>query len=194
VVSNGLFNLVYYLYFELNITSVFIDEVHKYQNWTEEIKNIYDSMPTMNVVFSGSSSLDLFKGTLDLARRTSFKLVYPMNYREYLHFFHNIDIPDFSLEEILQNHEKISLEYASLHKQIRFEEFLQKGQYPYTRDLEEDSHVLKFQNLFDKIIIEDLPVFVNLQTASLDKLRRLLYFIANATPNELSFIHLAKKI
>jgi predicted AAA+ superfamily ATPase len=54
--------------------------------------------------------------------------------------------------------------------------------------------VLKFQNLFDKVILEDLPVFVNLQTASLDKLKRLLYFIANSTPSELSFLLLSKKI
>jgi predicted AAA+ superfamily ATPase len=42
----------------------------------------------------------------------------------------------------------------------------------------------------DKVIIEDLPVFMNLETASLDKLRRLLYFIANSTPSELSFTSL----
>ncbi|MDR3150883.1 MAG: AAA family ATPase [Candidatus Peribacteria bacterium] len=52
---------MYYLYFELNIEQIYIDEIHRYKNWTNELKNIYDSMPTMKIVFSGSSSLDLYK-------------------------------------------------------------------------------------------------------------------------------------
>ncbi|GHV27654.1 hypothetical protein FACS1894176_09760 [Bacteroidia bacterium] len=52
----------------------------------------------------------------------------------------------------------------------------------------------KFQDLMEKVIIEDLPVFINLQTDSLDKLKRLVYFIANTPPSELSFSSLATKI
>jgi predicted AAA+ superfamily ATPase len=83
-------------------------------------------MPTLNVVFSGSSSLDLYKGILDLARRTSFRTLHPLNYKEYLKFFHQIDVPEFTLEEILHHHEKISLDYASIHKSSRFDDFLQR--------------------------------------------------------------------
>jgi predicted AAA+ superfamily ATPase len=182
-----LLKFVEYLYFELDIHRIYIDEIHKYRNWTQEIKNIYDGLPKMQVIFSGSSSLDIYKGVLDLARRADFYTIYPLNYKEYLKFFHQIDIPDFSLEEMINNHEKISLQYASLHKQIRFEEFIQRGQYPYIKKLGTDTFITKVQNLFDKIVIEDLPAFINLQTDSLDKIKRLLYFIANSTPSELSF-------
>ena len=194
IAAEGLFTFVYHLYFDLQVSTVYIDEIHKYAHRTTEIKNIYDSMPTINVVFSGSSSLDLYKGVLDLARRASFWTIYPMSYKEYLKFFHQVEIPDFTVEEILQNHERISSEYGHLHRQTWFQDFINRGQYPYTKDIQSFSYVLKFQNLFDKVILEDIPVFVNLQTASLDKLRRLLYFIANSTPSELSFLSLSRKI
>jgi predicted AAA+ superfamily ATPase len=124
---------------------------------------------------------------LDLARRADFYTIHPLNYKEYLNFFHQISIPDFTLEEILNNHEKISLEYANLHKELRFEDFIKRGQYPYVKKLHNDVYILKMKNLFDKIVIDDLPVFINLQTDSLDKIKRLLYFVANSTPSELSF-------
>jgi len=54
------------LYLTENITTIFIDEIHKYPNWNQELKNLYDSFPKMTLVFSGSSSLDLVKGSYDL--------------------------------------------------------------------------------------------------------------------------------
>ena len=36
---------------------LFLDEVHKYKNWDVEIKNIYDSYRSLNIVFTGSSML-----------------------------------------------------------------------------------------------------------------------------------------
>ena len=190
----GLFKFAYYLYFELWIYEIYVDEVHKYANRIEEMKNIYDSLPKMKVIFSGSSSLDLYKGMLDLLRRTDFYAVNPMNYHEYLQFFHQINIPTFSFLELLENYDKIAVQYWYLHRETLFEDFLQKGQYPYIKNLENTTFITKFQMLFDKVIIEDLPVFMNMQTVSLDKLRRLLYFIANNPPSELSFANLGKKI
>jgi predicted AAA+ superfamily ATPase len=125
--------LAHYLYFEKEIRVLYIDEIHKFPDWIAHIKSIYDSLPTMKVVFSGSSSLDLFKGVLDLVRRVEFYPIFPMNYKEYLKFFHDIELPDFTLSEILERHQKISEEYALQHKQSYFEDFLQKGQYPYLK-------------------------------------------------------------
>lgn len=189
-----LFNLVYFLKKEQNIKNFYIDEIHRYNNWTDEIKNIYDSFPYIKIVFSWSSSLDLYKWILDLARRVSFYKIHTLNYKEYLKFYQNTNIPDFSLDDILKNHKKIALEYGNIHKNTYFKDFIKKWQYPYLKEFDEDSYISKFQNLLDKIIIEDIPVFLNLQTTSLDKLRKLVYFIANSTPSELSFTNLSKKI
>jgi uncharacterized protein len=189
-----LFNFIYFLNHELDLEEFYIDEIHKYSQWTSEIKSIYDSFPNVKIIFSGSSSLDLYKGILDLSRRVSFYKVYTLNYKEYLKLYHNVEIPNFSLDEILKNHTKITLEYWNIHKITYFEDFIKKGQYPYLKEYDDSGYISKFQNLLDKIIIEDLPVFVNLQTASLDKLRKLIYFIANSTPSELSFTNLSKKV
>ena len=190
----GLYQLAHYLYIEKEVRVLYIDEVHKFPDWIEHIKSMYDALPELKVVFSGSSSLDLFKGVLDLVRRVEFYNIFPMTYGEYLNFFHNIKLPTFTLEEVLHNHEKISEEYATKHKQTYFEDFLTKGQYPYIKKYEGLDYVSKFQNLMEKVIIEDLPMFINVQTDSLDKLKRLVYFIANTTPSELSFTNLASKI
>jgi predicted AAA+ superfamily ATPase len=131
---------------------------------------------------------------LDLLRRADFYIVTPMNYSEYLKFFHQIDIPTVSFSELLVNHQKVALQYGDVHRDRYFADFLQKGQYPYIKSLEEENFIEKFQTLFDKVIIEDLPVFLNVQTTSLDKLRRLLYFISNTPPSELSFNGLSQKI
>lgn len=189
-----LFNFVYFLNHELNLEEFYIDEIHKYGDWTSEIKSIYDSFPNVKIVFSGSSSLDLYKWILDLSRRVSFFKIHTMNYKEYLKLYHNIDIPSYSLDEILENHINIALNYGNIHKITYFEDFIKRWQYPYLKEYDFNWYIAKFQNLLDKIIIEDLPVFVNLQTTSLDKLRKLVYFIANSTPSELSFTNLSKKI
>jgi predicted AAA+ superfamily ATPase len=107
----GLLKFVSYLYFEQKVTEIYIDEIHKYKNRIQEIKNIYDSLPRMKVVFSGSSSLDLYKELIDLVRRVDFYTVHPMNYAEYLKFFHHIEIPTFSFVELLENYDQIAVQY-----------------------------------------------------------------------------------
>ena len=46
---------------------LFLDEVHKYKNWQWGIKNIYDNYPSLNVVFTGSSMLQIDEGNTDLS-------------------------------------------------------------------------------------------------------------------------------
>ena len=56
-------------------THLFLDEVHKYPNWSQTIKNIYDDYPELNLVFTGSSLLEILNSRADLSRRA---LVYEM--------------------------------------------------------------------------------------------------------------------
>ncbi|HPI21231.1 MAG TPA: AAA family ATPase, partial [Candidatus Kapabacteria bacterium] len=70
---------------------LFIDEIHKYENWSQELKNIYDSFPTLKVVFTGSSVLDIIKGSSDLSRRAIIYKLQGLSFREFLKLFHNFD-------------------------------------------------------------------------------------------------------
>lgn len=86
---------------------LFIDEIHKYTDWSRELKNIYDSFPTLKVVFTGSSVLDIFKGSADLSRRAIIYKLHGLSFREYLKFFHNYETEVYSLEQIINNEVKL---------------------------------------------------------------------------------------
>ncbi len=189
-----LFKFIYFLYSEYWIKDFYIDEIHKYTDRTIEIKNVYDSIPDWKIVFSGSSSLDLYKWILDLARRVDFYKIYPLNFSEFLKLFYNIDFPVFNFDEIISNHKQISLDLSSKLKNKYIKEYIDFWYYPFSHNIDFNSFIKKIQILLDKIILEDLPVFLDFKTVSLDKLRKLFYFISNTTPSELSFTNLWKKV
>ena len=83
------------------IHHLYIDEIHKYKDWSKELKLIYDYYSELKVVFSGSSVLDLNKGTSDLSRRAIIYHLYGLSFREYLTLYQGLDIPVFSLDEIV---------------------------------------------------------------------------------------------
>ena len=68
------------------------------------------------------------------------------------------------------------------------------GAYPFWLWIEFGSFANLLQKTLDRIILEDLQYIRNYQTQSLDKLSKLIYFIANTTPSELSINHLSQKI
>jgi uncharacterized protein len=78
---------------------LFIDEIHKYTDWSRELKNIYDSFPTLKVVFTGSSVLDILKGSADLSRRAIIYKLQGLSFREYLKLFHNYETSIYTLNK-----------------------------------------------------------------------------------------------
>ena len=81
---------------------LFIDEIHKYANWSVELKQMYDSYPDMQVFFTGSSVLDIYRGMADLSRRAPVYEMQGLSFREYLYLFHGIESPVYTLEEIVE--------------------------------------------------------------------------------------------
>ena len=68
---------------------LFLDEVHKYPNWSREIKEIYDLYESdMRIVISGSSLLSLQQGDADLSRRCVNHDIQGLSFRNFetLHF------------------------------------------------------------------------------------------------------------
>ena len=74
-------------------THLYIDEIHKYDGWSRELKQIYDTHPALKVTFSGSSVLDILKGEADLSRRAVIEHLQGLSFREYLELFHNVKVP-----------------------------------------------------------------------------------------------------
>ncbi|MCL2727741.1 MAG: AAA family ATPase [Bacteroidales bacterium] len=100
-------------FYHLGGTHLFLDEVHKYQSWAIEIKNIYDSYPTLRIVFTGSSMLEIFNASVDFSRRSVVYELKGLSFREFLKYENKIELPVFTLSNILKDHRVIASEIAS---------------------------------------------------------------------------------
>ena len=160
---------------------LFIDEVHKYRDWSKELKMIYDYYPDFNVVFTGSSILDIYKGNADLSRRVVSFYMPGLSFREYLILAEGIRLPAYSLEEILENKVEIPVSKRPL---ALFKEDLSKGYYPF---FSEPGYEIRLRNVVNLTVESDIPVYANLNVASAKKMRQLLYVIAQSVPFKPNF-------
>ncbi len=148
---------------------IFIDEIHKYQGWDQELKNIYDSFPSLKIVFSGSSMLDLVSGSYDLSRRAKLYRLHGLSFREYLNFSQGLHLKDCSFQELLQGITIPEIPKILTH----FETYLAQGYYPFVF---EDSHSYheKTSRIIEKTIFEDIANHYNLKTPNLQHFKRIL--------------------
>jgi len=159
-----------------------IDEVHKYPNWSRELKLIYDDFLDLKVIFTSSSILDIYKGESDLSRRAVTYRLAEFSFREYLMLYENIELPVLTLQEILNKHREISLEFLKLFTPLKhFPKYLKIGNYPYFEQNEEE-YFQKLRNTVNLILEVDLQTTENLDFQTLAKLKRLLFVIASNVP------------
>ncbi|MDT8412768.1 MAG: AAA family ATPase [Vicingaceae bacterium] len=167
---------------------LFIDEIHKYVNWSRELKNIYDAYPKLKVVFTGSSVLDILKGSSDLSRRAIIYKLQGLSFREYLNFFHNYDIEVYSLQQIVTNEAKIpSIE----HPIPLFKDYLKRGYYPFGVENEMN---LRLGQIIVQTLETDIPQYANLNVGTSRKLKHLLSIIAQSVPFKPNFTKIAEII
>ena len=135
-----------------------IDEIHKYNNWAQEIKNIYDSFPDMYIRFSGSSMLNILYEKYDLSRRCVTVEMGTLNFSEYLELSKKKVLPDLSLDEIVTRGSQISMDLAFSHSGILndFQDYLKFGAYPFFIE-DRNTFKNKLFNALQKIINEDIP-------------------------------------
>ena len=76
---------------------LFLDEIHKYKNWSQEVKNIYDYFPNLKIVITGSSALDIYRGKADLSRRAILYKLQGLSFREFIALKYKISLPVFDL-------------------------------------------------------------------------------------------------
>lgn len=160
---------------------LFIDEIHKYNNWSQELKNIYDSFPSLKVVFTGSSVLDILKGSADLSRRAIIYKLQGLSFREYLKLFHNFDTDTYSLEQIVNNEVKLK---DIKHPLPLFNDYLKQGYYPFGLENQLD---LRLGQIIVQALETDIPQYANLNVGTSRKLKRLLSIIAESVPFKPNF-------
>ena len=155
---------------------IFIDEIHKYANWSRELKQIYDSHPDIKVGFTGSSVLDIYKGYADLSRRAPIFMMQGLSFREYLILFHQLEVPAYSMEEILQN--KVVIPHVT-HPLPLFHDYLQRGYYPFAQ--ERDYEIL-LRQVVNQTMEVDIPLYAGMNASTGRKLKKLLSVIAQSVP------------
>jgi len=167
---------------------LFIDEIHKYADWSRELKNIYDSFPALKIVFTGSSVLDILKGSADLSRRAIMYRLHGLSFREYLKLFHNYEAEVYSLKQIVNNEVKLT---DIKHPLPLFNDYLKRGYYPFGLENEMD---LRLGQIIVQTLETDIPQYANLNVGTSRKLKRLLSIIAESVPFKPNFSKISEII
>ncbi|MBR6092106.1 MAG: AAA family ATPase [Bacteroidales bacterium] len=155
---------------------LYIDEIHKYEGWSREIKQIYDTHPALKVFITGSSILDLLDGEADLSRRIVMKHLYGMSFREYLALVHKIHVQVYSLEDVLAG--KAQLKELP-HPLPLFRQYLRDGYYPFAM---EGDFFERMQNVIRQTMESDIPHYAKMSPATGRKLRQMLSIVAQSAP------------
>ena len=155
---------------------LFVDEIHKYKDWSKELKLIYDYHPELQVVFTGSSVLDINKGASDLSRRAVMYHMQGLSFREYLKLFKGIDIARYDLADILHHRVEVADGFRPLP---HFAAYLRQGYYPFAL---EDDFDTRLRQIINQTLESDIPQYAGINAATGRKLKQLLAIIARSVP------------
>lgn len=167
---------------------LFVDEIHKYPDWSKELKLIYDYHQDLKVVFTGSSILDIKKGSSDLSRRAVVYAMQGLSFREYLILFHQIKVPSYSIDEIVN----LQVDIPQLpHPLPLFKDYLKKGYYPFAR---EDDFGLRLRQVVNQTLEIDIPTYAQMNVSTGRKLKQLLAIVAQSVPFKPNMSKLAEML
>lgn len=161
---------------------LFLDEVHKYPDWAREIKLIYDKHKNLQIIFTSSSILEIYKAKYDLSRRAISYFLKELSLREFIAINSGIELPSYSFNEIIENHEEIVKDILKKIKPVyEFNNYITYGAYPYFIE-GKDEYLQKLRNTINIIIENDIPAIFNIDFNSVHKIKKLLYAIATSVP------------
>lgn len=193
--ENSLLEFVHQMLQRHDIQCFYIDEIHKYPNWNQELKNLYDAFPNLKIIFSGSSSINLLKGTYDLSRRAQLVELPGLSFREYLNFKLNTQYEALSLDHLVNNHQAIAADLSHSMTILRhFEDYLLFGYYPNVFDIGQDLIYSTLGNVVEQSIYEDIAHFYNLKTHYLSHFKRILNFLATIPPGQIKTNTIATRL
>lgn len=171
-----------------NGTHLFIDEVHKYKDWSRELKQIYDVHPKLKVTFTGSSILDIQKGEADLSRRVLMYQMQGLSFREYLALFHNTQTKAYTLHEILAH--KVNIPTIE-HPLPLFRDYLKRGYYPFSNEL---GFEFRIQQVISQTIESDIAQFADIKASTARKLKKMLSIVSTLAPYKPNYDNLAQEL
>lgn len=181
-------------FYKLGGKHLFLDEIHTYPNWSREIKELYDLYSTeMRIVVSGSSLLSLQQGDADLSRRCVNHTIQGLSFREFLFFYKGIDIPKYTLEQILNDPWPLTNEVHEKCKPLQyFQEYLQIGYYPYYMQVHDTmDYYSTIENTVSYIIDDELPRICKVDVNNTRKIKALVNILAISVPYDVDIKRLS---
>ena len=172
---------------------LFLDEVHKYPDWSRELKNVYDDHPELQVVFTGSSMLEMLNSRADLSRRALIYRMQGLSFREFLELETGLQFPRLTLETILKEHVPVTDRILGQVRPLNyFEKYLEHGYYPFYIDSGE-YYSLQLEDIIKYIIEVELPLLRGVDVLYARKLKALLLIIAESAPFIPNIVKLAER-
>ena len=173
---------------------LFLDEVHKYPNWAQELKNIYDDYSELQIVFTGSSLLEILNSRADLSRRVVIYHMQGLSFREFIMLETGIFFAPLTLESILKDHLHLAgLINAKIKVFPHFEKYLKQGYYPFYRE-ELDLYEHRVEEVINMMLEIELPLLRGMDIGLVPKIKQLLGIISESVPFVPNIVNLSQKI
>jgi uncharacterized protein len=168
--------------YKKGIKLIGLDEVHKYANWSIELKNIYDNYADIRLVITSSSALDIMAGKGDLSRRLDEYPMKGLSFTEYIAYDSGEKLPSFSWDELHKNQFDIHDEYYEKYDLARkFNAYLKKGYYPYYKEAGNKYHDRVLSVIF-QVIESDMAAIFNIDYEAARQIKKLLAIMARIVP------------
>lgn len=173
---------------------LFLDEIHKYKNWSQEIKNIYDYFPDLKIVVTGSSALDIYRGKADLSRRAILYRLQGLSFREFIELKYNHHFPVLELNDLLNNASKLIPPILEKIKPLKlFGEYLQIGYYPFFKEGEAEFQI-RLKQTVNHLLDSDLPSVEKIDFNAVHYLRKLIAILAEIVPYKPNIVSLSQQV
>jgi hypothetical protein len=170
------------------------DEVHKYKDWSREIKNVYDYFSDLQIIITGSSTLDIYKGSADLSRRAILYKMNGLSFRKFIELKYSQAFPVITFDEILSNPADPIREILNKVKPIRlFEEYLQSGFYPFFTEGESE-YPTRLKQTINHVLESDLPNAERIDFYAVHHLRKLFSILAELVPYKPNIVKLSSQV
>lgn len=162
--------------------TLYLDEIHRYPDWSRKLKNIYDDFPELHIVFTGSSLLERLNARADLSRRAVVYDMQGLSFREYLSISRHVCLPVTSLDDILEKHVQIAMDMVSSVRPLQFfGEYLRSGYYPYYQE-QPLLYYSRINEVVNLIIDIEMPQLRSVDIANVNKVKKLLFAVAESAP------------
>ncbi len=191
--THTLQDLVTFLY-NHGITEMYIDEVHKYKDWSSILKNLVDQYADLRIVYSGSSLLEIDNSKVDMSRRQTPYILKGMSFREYLQYEGILQMEAVPLEVLLSNHAAVAMNIISKTKVLKeFNKYMEHGVYPFYKESGSD-FLVRLKEVVNTVIESDLPAVEKITYETIEKCKKLFMIIAENVPLQPNVERLAQSL